>query len=339
MKRLACSVLMGAVALMALPVQAVVALPAYYKYSYLHGTLTDLSADQVVQGVPGNIYVLPTVYGDGSSAQSWTSVGVDDSQVKALTQNGEHKYSYSGEAQVDAGFGLHAKVQTLTSDASRSSTTTLFANASAGWGDRWYVAPTADHLENSAGLLNLHLSLDGQLLSDRLSGSTHPYNNFASLVALAYRLTNTGVAWQGAGGVYLDGQTAWQFSSPSWHDWNPPITAKPVAPFAGAGAVEVEVLMPFLYGQAFYLELQLNLLGQGNSTLDFGHTGKLTAVEMLQGTSLETGYASENPNAPALFTQLQTNNPVLNPVPEPASALLLLLGIPVLWAGLKRRHE
>ncbi|MCV2357012.1 PEP-CTERM sorting domain-containing protein [Paucibacter sp. B2R-40] len=337
MIRRTCASLLGVLALLAQPAHAV-AVGSYYSYTYVHGTLTDLTADQAGLGLPGNTYALPTVWDERSSAQSWDSTGVVDSTARLLTQDGRYQYSYSGNAQVDANSRLHAKIETHSNDLSHSSPTNLFGNASALWGDSWYVAATADHAAGSLGLLNIHLSLDGNILGDGTSVSARPFNNYVSLMMSRFAASGGGGVRDSIGGVYLNGQNAMKFTSPGGSDWNTwPITASPVGAFSGLGSVEAEVLMPFLYGQSFGVELQLNLLGYGNSTLDFGHTGKITAVEMLVGTTLETGYAAANPGEPPIFTQIQSNNPVLIPVPEPGTGVLLSLGALLLAAAVRRR--
>jgi len=306
---------------------------AYYSYSYSQGHLTTLTPDQVGLGTPGPDYVNPLqqVLGTNVSTQSWNSVGVADATVAQLTHNGAYSFSYNESSNVGANGDLHSYVSTVTNDLSHASGTTMYGNTASIWGDTWLVAGPS----NTKGYLGVKLKLEGGVSTDGVSTSTVPFNNYASLSVLEQDAN-----WNinAIRGIYLDGASSWSFASlgasqpPYFMDW----TMDRTQMGAWTGSATSYVMIPFVTNVPFNVTLILNLLGSGNSTLDFSHTGLIDSIDTPLGVTLYSGEMSQ-PDMP-IYSVGANGNLQLSPVPEPAVYAMLLSGL-LLLAARRRRSR
>jgi len=311
----------------------------------------------------GNVYVSFTspVLGDGSFTLNggsdykgnWTGSGNTSTGVASVNYNiptgpggldpiydlvtngGQYGMGYSGQAET-AGLKLRTQIGSQVVDntgslVSNTPNSSISANAYASWNQQFYIGATAARPAGSYGAILVQATLDGNFpaLSDPTIG-----NSASASLQIGSNFTDTaGVNYNSNFNLYASA------SDPSW---------------TGTQVAYKKLL--FQYGTVFNLGAYQYASSSNNGAANFFNTGRITAIELPFGATLDSGAQQAglgslsalygNVFNAATVDDINTNWDFGNngggftpPVPEPASAALLLAGLGALSFLTARRRR
>lgn len=244
-----------------------------------------------------------------------------------VTGSGAYGFGYDGQAQV-VGTQLHAQISTSQIDASMNPvnwtpSSSVQAYSEASWSQEMLIAPTAARPAGSYGAILVGITLDGPApTSDNWAyGQLYTYASF---------MDTAGVSYSSSFGVS---------TAPNDPDWT--------------GSVTVYKKLLIQYGTPFTLSTYLWTSANGNSTVDFMNTGKISSIEIPYGATLQSGAAdaglgSDSELYGSVYNSASVDDQNTNwdfgnngggftpPVPEPGGGLLLAAGLAVIGWKLRR---
>lgn len=246
-----------------------------------------------------------------------------------VTSTGRYGLNAVGSAEVD-GLKLRGQMVVSTLDAQGQAADApnarVYAAATAGWNQSFYIAPTENRPAGSYGAILVGMTLHGDFPKVATSASNLDSEyGFANLTLQSNFVDAGGVSFQSSF------STSAQSNDPSW---------------TGSSTVYKKLL--FQYGTVFNLNNYQYVYAFENASSDFSHTGSISYIEIPFGASLQSGAQSlalgslqslygqvvnsATPNDPNTNWDFGNNGGGFTPppaVPEPGSLLLLLSGLGV----------
>lgn len=242
----------------------------FSSYSQVYGNLNTNYSSPLLGDVSFTLNGTSGYGSNGSLAQATYTVPSNQSTIDPIynivTDNGQYGFSYSGQSQV-LGTKLKTDIATSVTDANgtqvdNQSNTQLNAYSYAQWNQQMYLGPDQYHPIGSYGAITLGIKLDGDfpVLSDPTL-----YNSSNSQLYAATSFTDAaGVSYNSNFSIYAD--------SGSW-----------------SGQQTAYKKLLFQYGTSFNFSLYQWTSSYNNGEAHFFNTGKISAIELPFGATLESG--------------------------------------------------